>query len=158
MSSRFYLVKTLFLFNGFLSIKMPWVRTFFTNLEIASPVGQVVLGNLRWNFLLHDLYEFFSHNNQMKTLCSKLCITWAIKTQTRAQQNDASVTVYSVTLTHWLGWLPNEWSSVCREIPQCRPIRRSQKLPALPISLRSEQYMYMCGKWNLRTEKNGLQV
>jgi hypothetical protein len=40
-------------------IKMPWVQTFFTNLEIVSPDGHAVSGNLRRNFLLHDLYEFF---------------------------------------------------------------------------------------------------
>jgi hypothetical protein len=42
----------------FFSIKMLWVRTFLTNLEIVSPDSHVVPGNLRRNFLLHDLYEF----------------------------------------------------------------------------------------------------
>jgi hypothetical protein len=35
----------------------------------------------------------------MKIPCSKLYLTGAIKTQKRAQQNDASVTLDSVTLT-----------------------------------------------------------
>jgi hypothetical protein len=50
-------LKTRFLFNGFLSIKIPLVQTFFTNLEIVSLDGNVVPGN----FLLHDLYEVLLH-------------------------------------------------------------------------------------------------
>jgi hypothetical protein len=38
----------------------------------------------------------------MKTLCCKLYLTRTIKTQKRAQQNDASVTVDAVTLTDLL--------------------------------------------------------
>jgi hypothetical protein len=55
------------------------------------------------------------------------------KTQNRAQQNDASVTVDGVTLTDWIRSSSNEWPSVYRGIPQC-----SLKLPVHPISLRSE--------------------
>jgi hypothetical protein len=43
--------------NGLLSIKMPCVVYLFTNLEIVSPDGHVVSGNLRRNVLLHDIYE-----------------------------------------------------------------------------------------------------
>jgi hypothetical protein len=42
MSLSFSLVKTRFLFNGFLSIKVPWAQTFYTNLEIVSPDEHVV--------------------------------------------------------------------------------------------------------------------
>jgi hypothetical protein len=35
----------------------------------------------------------------MRTLCSKLYLTQAIKTQNRAQQNDTSVTLDGITLT-----------------------------------------------------------
>jgi hypothetical protein len=59
VSSSFSSVQTRFLCNGFPSIKMPWVRTFFTNLETVSLDWCVQRGNLRRNFLLHDLYEFF---------------------------------------------------------------------------------------------------
>jgi hypothetical protein len=59
MSSNFPSVKAQFLFNGFLPIKMPWVQTLFTNLEIICTDGHEVSGNLGQNFLLHDLYEFF---------------------------------------------------------------------------------------------------
>jgi hypothetical protein len=58
MSSSFSLVKTLLLFTGFLSIKIPWVPSFFTNLEIVSPDVHVGSGYLRRHFLLHDLCEF----------------------------------------------------------------------------------------------------
>jgi hypothetical protein len=44
-----------FPFNGFLSIKMLWAQTVFTNSEIVSLDGHIVSGNLRKNFLLHDL-------------------------------------------------------------------------------------------------------
>jgi hypothetical protein len=47
MSSGFSSGKTQYLFNDFLSIKMPWVQTFFTNLEIVSPDGHAMSGNLR---------------------------------------------------------------------------------------------------------------
>jgi hypothetical protein len=57
MSGSLSSVKIQFLLNGFLSIKMQWVRTFYTNLEIVSPDRHVVSGNLRQNFLLHDFFH-----------------------------------------------------------------------------------------------------
>jgi hypothetical protein len=42
MSSSISSVKARFIFNGFLSIKMSWFRTFFTNLENVPPDGHVV--------------------------------------------------------------------------------------------------------------------
>jgi hypothetical protein len=54
-------IKFFLIFYDFLSVKMPWVRIFFTTFEILSPDGYVVSGNLRRNFLLHDLYEFLFH-------------------------------------------------------------------------------------------------
>jgi hypothetical protein len=48
---------------------------------------------------------------------------------------EASITLDGVTLTDSLiNWSPNEWPSVCREIPQCLPIRCSGRL----ISLHNE--------------------
>jgi hypothetical protein len=96
----------------------------------------------------------------MKTLCSKLCLTHDKNEQKRAQQNDPSVTVDGVTdwLTHWIGWLPNERSSVCWGIPQCVLIRRSRKLPAHPISLGSEHsdiYMQMHTHTHTHTHTHG---
>jgi hypothetical protein len=55
---KFSSVKIRVLFNDFLSIKIPWVRTFFTDLEIVFSDGHVVSGNLLPNSVLHDLYEF----------------------------------------------------------------------------------------------------
>jgi hypothetical protein len=43
-----------FLFDGLMSVKIPWVRTFSTNLEVVSPDGHFVSGNLRQNVLLRD--------------------------------------------------------------------------------------------------------
>jgi hypothetical protein len=45
----------------------------------------------------------------MQTFYAELYLTWAIKTQNRAQRNDASVTVSDITRTDWIRWLPNEW-------------------------------------------------
>jgi hypothetical protein len=64
MSPGFFLVKTQFLLNGFLSIKMPWVQPLFTNLVIVSADGHVASGNLWSNLVLHDLYEFSHKNNK----------------------------------------------------------------------------------------------
>jgi hypothetical protein len=48
---------------------------------------------------------------------------------------EASITLDGGTLTETLiRWSPNEWPSVCREIPQCLPIRCSGRL----ISLQNE--------------------
>jgi hypothetical protein len=42
---------------------------------------------------------------------------------------ETSITLDGVTLTDSLiRWSPNKWPSVCREIPQCLPIRRSGRL------------------------------
>jgi hypothetical protein len=71
----FLQLKYHFLFSGFLSIKVPCVRTFFTNLEIVSPDGHVVSANLSRNFLLHNLYEFLSHNNYKRKLLVLNCIS-----------------------------------------------------------------------------------
>jgi hypothetical protein len=45
----------------------------------------------------------------MKSLCSKLYLTRVIKTQNRAQKNNASVTVDGVTLPDSLGRMFTEW-------------------------------------------------
>jgi hypothetical protein len=60
MSSNPSVDRTRLFLNGVLSIKMPRVRTFLTDLEILSPYvgGHVVSGYFRRNVLLHDLYEF----------------------------------------------------------------------------------------------------
>jgi hypothetical protein len=54
---KFFLSLNTIAFNSFLSIKMLWVRTFFTDLEMVPPDGHVVSENLWRNFLLHDFYE-----------------------------------------------------------------------------------------------------
>jgi hypothetical protein len=83
----------------------------------------------------------------MKTLCSKLYLTWAIKTQNRAQYQEASITLDGVTLADSLiRWSPNEWHSVCWGIPQCLPIRRSEKLPGHLIRVHNEHSVYILGK------------
>jgi hypothetical protein len=83
-----------------------------------------------------------SHSNH-KWKVNKLYLTWAMKTQNRAQQNDASVTVDGVTMTDSLDQVITEWISFSLlGIPQCPPIRRTQKLPAYLISLLNEHSVY----------------
>jgi hypothetical protein len=65
------------------------------------------------------------HNSYKWKLCSKLYLTWAIKTQNRA------LLIYKccVTLTGSLiRWFLNEWPSVCRALPQCVRGPRTEKL------------------------------
>jgi hypothetical protein len=78
----------------------------------------------------------------MKTLCSKLYLTRAIKTQNKAQEKETSVTLDGATLTDWLiRWSSNEWQSVWRGIPLCLPITHSEKLPRRLISLQNEHLL-----------------
>jgi hypothetical protein len=53
-------------------------------------------------------------------------------TLTHTSTIEASITLDGVTLTDSLiRWSPNEWPSVCREIPQCLPVRCSGRLLCL---------------------------
>jgi hypothetical protein len=144
MSWSFSSVKTRFLFNVFLSIKMPWIRTFFTNLEVVPPDGDVVSENYGEIFSCTIFMSYFSYNNhKWKLFCSKLYLTRALKTQNIAQQKEACVTLDGTTLTGSLiTWSPNEWPSACRGIPRCLPTLRSQKLPGHLTSLQNEHLVF----------------
>jgi hypothetical protein len=85
----------------------------------------------------------------MKTPCSKLYFTRAIKTQNRAEQKEASITLNGITLTDSLiRWSLNEWPSVCQGIPLCLPITSSEKLPERLISLLNEHLVLSSPKCN----------
>jgi hypothetical protein len=70
-----YQIKTRFLFNSFLSIKLLLVRTSFNNLEIVSPYEHV-LGKLTAKFFSCTIcMSLFSHNNDKWKLFVLNCIS-----------------------------------------------------------------------------------
>jgi hypothetical protein len=95
-------------------------------------------------FFMICMISLYPHKNHVLKLFVLNCTSHQSKTQNRAQQNETAVTVYGVKLTHWIWWSPNEWPSLCWGIPQCTPVIFLQKLPAHPISLRSEHCIFVC--------------
>jgi hypothetical protein len=137
MSPSFSSVKTRSIFNGFLSIKCHGGQTFFNNLEIVSPDGHDVLGNFRRKFVLHDLNEFFSHNNRKWKLFVQNCILTRHKTGRRFYnsrwRNTGWLTGSGVYRTHDLQFAAGFRS--------CELIGRSWQLRAHPVSQRCEHFV-----------------
>jgi hypothetical protein len=97
---------------------MPWVRTFFTNVEVLPPDGHVVSeGNLRRIFALHDLYEFIFHI----TIVNENYLFWIVfhmgYKDTEQGAREWRFCNSRWRNTHWIRSSPNEWPSVSREIP-----------------------------------------
>jgi hypothetical protein len=96
-------------------------------------------------------YEWWIGNNVWSVWIYRVFREQADWTLTHTSHKDteqctieASLTLDGVTLTDSLiRWSPNEWPSVCREIPQCLPMRCSERL----ISLHNEQSIL----WGIQT-------
>jgi hypothetical protein len=100
------------------------------------------VGTVQWTlnpFGIGQMYRVFSAQ-------AGWTLTQARHKDTEQNTIEASITLDGLTLTDPLiSWSPNEWPSVCREIPQCLPISCSGRL----IRLQNEHPIctHFCLEW-----------